>query len=218
MDTLKHIVDKWNLDLTRPMPIPIKISRYRTLLALFRDLGFSKGAEIGVHKGRYSRYICDRVPGIELFCVDPWLAYDDYVECKKDQEGMNYCYETTVRRLASYNCNVIRASSLDAVKYFDDYSLDFVFIDGNHSFRYVIDDIEEWSKKVRVGGIVSGHDYWNSYDLNNSWVQNATETDKNKLCQVKDAVDAWTKANKMNPWFITTGDKCSTFFWVKEKK
>ena len=48
---------------------------------------------------------------------------------------------------------------MDAVKDFADRSLDFVYIDANHEPQFVEEDIREWSKKVKVGGIVSGHDY-----------------------------------------------------------
>jgi predicted O-methyltransferase YrrM len=53
---------------------------------------------------------------------------------------------------------------MEAVKDFKDESLDFVFIDGNHQYSYVLEDITEWSKKVRSGGIVSGHDYFEFLD------------------------------------------------------
>jgi hypothetical protein len=105
---------------------------------------------------------------------------------------------------------------MDAVKDFKDESLDFAFIDGNHSFEYVINDIAEWSKKVRVGGIISGHDYWNSIDTK-PWAAVANPYERMRLCQVKDAVDGWTKAHLIKPWFIMTNDKCPSFFWVKEK-
>ena len=48
---------------------------------------------------------------------------------------------------------------MDAVKTFEDNSLDFVYIDGNHDFLNVAQDIHYWFKKVRPGGILSGHDY-----------------------------------------------------------
>ena len=48
---------------------------------------------------------------------------------------------------------------MDAVKDFKDESLDFVYIDANHGYESTKEDIREWSKKVKKGGIVSGHDY-----------------------------------------------------------
>jgi len=48
---------------------------------------------------------------------------------------------------------------MEAVEDFKDESLDFVYIDGHHGFRYVAEDLCEWTQKVKKGGIVSGHDY-----------------------------------------------------------
>ncbi len=48
---------------------------------------------------------------------------------------------------------------MDALEDFEDNSLDFVYIDGDHNFKHISEDIYEWTKKVRSGGIVSGHDY-----------------------------------------------------------
>ena len=53
--------------------------------------------------------------------------------------------------------------SQDALIEVPDCSLDWVFIDANHSYEYAKSDIIGWSKKVKTGGIVSGHDF---YDKN----------------------------------------------------
>ena len=103
---------------------------------------------------------------------------------------------------------------MESITDFLDNSLDFVFIDGNHSFEYATEDIAQWSKKVKPGGIVAGHDYWNSIDIKKYWVKIENETDRRKLCQVKYVVDAWTKANDIKPWF--TIDKGLSWFWVKK--
>ena len=102
---------------------------------------------------------------------------------------------------------------MEALKDFNDNSLDFVFIDGNHTFEYVVEDIAQWSKKVKVGGIVSGHDYWRSIESEKPlYVKNLTLLEQLKLVQVKDAVNSWVSANRIKPWFITK-DLC--WFYVK---
>lgn len=50
---------------------------------------------------------------------------------------------------------------MDAVRWFDDNTLDFVFIDANHDYKHFAEDLREWHKKVKPGGIVSGHDWVN---------------------------------------------------------
>jgi predicted O-methyltransferase YrrM len=186
---------------------------------MLRELDFKFGVEIGVSTGRYSLKLCEGIPGLRLYCVDPWKFYEGYVEQHKpeDQKNLNNALRIAQERLQSYDCEFVRKFSMDAVKGFRDETLDFVFIDGNHSYEYVIDDIREWSKKVKKGGIVAGHDYWNSADLKDGlWIKDMTPEEKIRLCQVKDAVNDLTKAEGIDPWFVCTGNKCPTWFWVKE--
>ena len=108
---------------------------------------------------------------------------------------MDAFYEEAKQRLAKFNVRFIRKSSMEAVQDFKDESLDFIYIDANHSFPYVMNDIVEWSKKVRPGGFVSGHDY-SPY-----------------MFEVKQAVDIWVKENNIKPLFLT--EKHKTWFYVK---
>lgn len=125
----------------------------------FRDLGFKVGAEIGVADGRYSEILCQTIPGLKLYCVDP-------IERKGH-------YEKATERLSKYNARIIRKKSMDAIPVFDDDFFDFVFIDANHRFDFVMEDIIGWTRKVRKGGIISGHDY---YHFNESGVVQAVNT------------------------------------------
>jgi len=94
---------------------------------------------------------------------------------------------------------------MDALHYFRNESLDFVYIDGDHAFRYVAEDIYEWNWKVRKGGIVAGHDYR----------ANRGGIEKN-INQVGPVVDAYVKAFKIKNWYLV-GDKdhASSWFWIK---
>ena len=214
-DTLKYIKKKYDLRYQVPMPIVLPIDRENGLTELFNELGFKVGAEIGTSKGRYAKWLLLRVKGLKLYCVDPWEIYDDYVEYnnKETKETCDDFFEQTKERLKGMNVEFIRKRSMDAVKDFKDNSLDFVFIDGNHTFEYAVEDIAKWEKKVRIGGIVSGHDYWNSIKRRKLYVSNLTPLERMKLVQVKDAIDAWTKTNRIKPWFVTT--KSPSWFYVK---
>ena len=217
METLEYIKNKYGLDYNSEMPIKLPFDRLRGLTKLWRELGFKVGAEIGIDRGYYSKWICIKNKGCKLFLIDPYKAYPEYTE-KHDETGqiqLNKIYEKAKNRLARFNCVFIEKTSMEAVKDFLDNSLDFVFIDANHSFEYVVEDIAQWSKKVRPGGIVAGHDYWRSIDLKPKklWGGVSTYEQKLKLCQVPDAVDGWTNANKIKPWFLTT---CNSWFYVKQ--
>jgi hypothetical protein len=140
----------------RPFEIP-DASR-DDLPQFFLEMGFTVGAEIGVYKGEFSQKLGQS--GLKLYAIDPWRIYKDYNN-PRGQKRLDFQYEHTKKVLSSYpNVSIIRKTSMEAVEEFADESLDFVYIDANHDFRYIAEDISEWSKKVRKGGIVSGHDYF----------------------------------------------------------
>jgi hypothetical protein len=103
---------------------------------------------------------------------------------------MDSFYEIAQERLAPYNCRFVRKFSMDALAQFEDDSLDFVYIDGNHRLPWVLDDICGWMIKVRAGGIVAGHDYYVSKR-------------KNTHNHSKYAVDCVTGAFRIDPWFLS---------------
>lgn len=159
---------------------------------LFTQLGFKEGAEIGVYKGRYTEVLLKS--GLNIHAIDPYLAYDDYDEKNRDfQARQDYLYNRIKHVMRkSLNCNIIRKTSMEAVKDFKNNSLDFVYIDGHHGFKYIAEDMWEWSKKVKKGGIISGHDYaLNNKDARDPYV-----------LHVRYAVDAFVKAFKIPTLYI----------------
>ena len=211
MEILTHLKNKYSLDLEQEI-IKVPFDRFRGLTGLFKEAGFKVGAEIGVYKGKYSKWLCVKNSGSKLFLIDPYKAYPEYVE-QHDEAGqkvMDQCYKEAQERLTRFNVEFIKKTSMEALNDFVDESLDFVFIDGNHTFEYVVADIAGWSKKVKKGGIVSGHDYYRSIEskkMRERYGEGAL-----KLIQTKDAVDGWVKANRIKPLFLTTE---SSWFYVK---
>lgn len=163
------------------------------LAELLSELEFNKGAEIGVRRGRFSMLLCKNNPKLELYCVDPWDAYDR----RYNVERQNRIYAEAVKNLTPYNAKIIRKTSMDALEDFKDESLDFVFIDGNHEFDYVCPDIIFWSQKVKRCGIVMVHDYYNF-----GW------------SGIVQAVDAYTRCHHIDPWYVTK-ELEPTAYWVK---
>lgn len=180
-ETLKYFIDTLGIDITQPSPIVIRYSRFK-IVDMFRELNFTSGAEIGTEHGRYAERLCRANPQLRLFCVDPYTALP-YYQGYETQEKINSYYEDAISRLDKYNCEILKMTSMDAVKRFEPNELDFVFIDGDHRFEYVVNDIIYWSRIVRPGGIVYGHDYTDQF-------------------QVKQAVNAYVDAYKISPLFI----------------
>ena len=164
-------------------PIMIPGTRWDVLPEIFRDLGYKVGAEIGVELGRYARCLVRKVPGLKLYGIDPWMTYEDQFNLHNPDKF----YEKCVRDCAPYNIELIRKTSADAVGDFEDNSLDFVYIDGNHNFEYVVEDIAKWNKKVKVGGIISGHDYM---------------FERRMGATAGYAVRVWTDIKYIEPWYV----------------
>jgi predicted O-methyltransferase YrrM len=126
----------------------------RELAKYFAKKGFTKGAEVGVHAGYYSRVLLDFIPGLTLYMVDSWSLH----------EGRRRAYEEVMEIFPKLYPNAIicKGDSISLAETIPDESLDFVFIDADHSYQAVKKDIEAWFPKVKKGGIVSGHDYYQS--------------------------------------------------------
>lgn len=165
------------------------------LAQYFNKLGLKVGAEIGVAQGKNAYNFCNNIENLKLYCIDSW------------ESGRGAAALTDAKNLLKEFNNVtfIQKRSLDALKDFPDASLDFVFIDANHSFDFVMEDIIEWSKKVKPGGIVAGHDYYHS---------------KSGLMGVIEAVDAYVLAHHLTLNLTTKDpesedDKEPSFWWTK---
>jgi len=129
------------------------------LASLTALLGFTVGVEVGVAAGGFSKVILDANPKMELYGVDPWTPYGGYRDYAR-KSTLDTLEIKARRLLKGYdNYEFIKAFSMDAVQQFSDGSLDFVYIDANHQEPYVSQDINEWYRKLRPRGILSGHDY-----------------------------------------------------------
>lgn len=165
----------------------------KDLYVLFKELGFTTGCEVGVCQGKNAKVMLDTIPGLKLYCIDSWPSQNDY---RKTQRNL---------REYSKQVKIIRKSSLEVVRNFKEL-LDFVYIDADHSFDFVMRDIIEWSNKVRVGGIVSGHDYFRFPEFG-----------------VVTAVNAYVKEHRIKPWFVLDNERSekiigrNSWFWVKNE-
>lgn len=204
MNRLEFLLNKFNVDTAKEAPYFIKLSRWKELPYLMAEMGLKKGAEIGTEGGKYADSLLRKIPDLFLYCVDCWEGYEGYRENMQNKQASYYLQ--AIERLKPHGdrYEMIKAYSMDAVKDFEDESLDFIYIDGNHNFKNVTDDIAEWSKKVKKGGLIMGHDF-----THNNVGYERTDVDF--------VVRAWTQAHDIKIWFVTEeGDRCPTWLWVKE--
>jgi len=147
---------KFNLGLYRPFP--------RSAIEFIKENTSGKsliGAEIGVFEGENAHSIMKTLPMTHLYLIDPYYSYEGYEPGKlhgNDEELK------AKEKLSQWSNKVtfIGRMSLEALKFVPD-RLDFVYVDGNHEHKYVLEDMRNYYDKLIDGGILAGHDIQNGF-------------------------------------------------------
>jgi len=120
------------------------------------------GVEVGVAYGENAQRLLTTNPKL-LYLVDCWeeqdeVDYDDYMN--KSTQAQEILYKKVCYTFFSHNnVKIIREYSVSASKSFDDESFDWVYIDANHGYEGVKEDIIAWYPKIKMNGYISGHDW-----------------------------------------------------------
>ncbi len=166
--------------------------------------------EVGVYEGDFSAQILEFCPASRLCAVDPWAhqsaGYND--PCNLEQEAFDELYVKCRNRLLGSQrvmedgrprVNLVRLPSAEAAQLLVG-PYDLIYLDGNHSFAGIREDIELWYPKVKPGGILAGHDYTHNPDPD--------------VCGVIPAVQRFVKQHGLQlQLMLSTGD-CS---WAVRK-
>lgn len=133
------------------------------LINLLKDQENLVGAEIGVNTGVTSQALLRNLKIHTFYLIDPWLAYDGpSAGTTHPTEIMaEGHYRETLFRTAPFKdqVKIMKMDSAEAAELIGDGTLDFVFIDGNHSYDFVKKDMNLYWPKVRYDGIFAGHDF-----------------------------------------------------------
>ncbi len=150
-----------------------------------RDL-LGVGVEVGVLHGGFSEIILSKWRGKEFWMVDLWQHQDPAVYREKtDDVDYEFKYhECLEKQQRDPRIHILLMDSVQAAQKFEDESLDWVYIDANHSYQSVLNDMDAWFPKVKAGGLFAGHDY-------------AHDTNPPHWCEVKPAVDRWMAEHGM---------------------
>lgn len=161
----KEGVDKWGRG--RFDEGPFREDILADIINLFK---FQQVVELGVFDGYTAMTILEKCPQVQYFGVDKW-AHPDTYQClaPRGEESrrvygvvdMPALYQLTLKNIEPYKdrATLILETTLEASNKFENNSIDLVFIDADHSYEGVKADILAWAPKVKMGGIVSGHDF-----------------------------------------------------------
>jgi hypothetical protein len=130
-------------------------------------------AEIGSYLGRSTRAMADNTSGV-IYAVDTWKGTAGDESFPKEPYK-DYFWQEFTKNLGDHLWNrtmtsvrhviAMRMTSLEAAAKFSEKGIkfDFIFLDGDHSYESVRNDILAWRPLMREGGMFSGHDYDSGY-------------------------------------------------------
>ncbi len=135
-------------NLINPKPYSLKPIKYL-------EIGAYYGANALVFAKTYGKH-----PNSEVYCVDPWIDYEDYGEYKGNIENVFEVFKENVKMNNLENkIKIHRGFSHVEVPKFDDEYFDIIYIDGNHEPEYVLEDAVLCFRKLKIGGYMIFDDY-----------------------------------------------------------
>ena len=176
----------------------------------FGELGFKSGCEVGVFRGRNAREMFRQIPGLKLIGVE---ANADQPSSTRHKTEPRYDRnrKSMLSRTRNRDFTLIEKFSEIAVQEIPYNSLDFVYIDGDHSYDYCMTDIILYARRVKPGGIVSGHDYVSPGEYRHKYDIN-----------VREAVDDYVRIHKIDTLYLTDNngginksDRCPSWWFIK---
>lgn len=144
--------------------------------------------ELGAYKGKSTSFIVTEINNqnrnIQFHTIDTFEGDSG----SNDEEEIDAYRKVNVSKMfdefsentkhLKEHFNVIVGKSDESSKFFEDNSVDVIFIDAGHSYDAVIRDIKSWLPKIKDGGIMSGHDYINWSGVNTAVNEIFNEVDK----------------------------------------
>lgn len=217
-----HAANNGKLSFPNATLLPI-IDKRTDLGRLLNDEQKLTGAEIGVKQGHFSKTILRQwVSCTKYYLIDPWEYQTDYHDVANvEQKQQDTFFEQTKQNVKLWENNVVikRQYSVDAAKSIPDNELDFVYLDARHDYRSILEDLETYWPKLKVGGIFSGHDFCNAHEepkkSKQDWCifSDGTRCEQNKA--VKAAVEEF--AQKVNRQIVTPRRETIWVSWYMRK-
>ena len=133
--------------------------RFQWLSDIIKKRGYTCGAEIGCAGGTTTRQLLRNCRRLHLYTVDLWgipgVGSGQYDHWNFDRIYKKFLTQT---RFFKTRITVLRGISWEMAERVEDNSLDFIFIDADHAYESVVKDIQAWTPKLKLEGMISGHD------------------------------------------------------------
>lgn len=149
------------------------------------------GVEIGTAEGHTTEYLLDTISDLTLYGIDPYPEYIDWDGNMPAYDENKKQHHKKVEKFLDRYTHVYKLSD-DASSDFEDESLDFVFIDGLHTYEQVLKDCINYYPKLKKGGYIIGHDFARIQGVNNAVREFAKNVNK-EILNAKQDLWYWQK-------------------------
>ena len=139
------------------------IDRFDFSIKLIDEFNLSSVAELGVYRGDFAQKILEKCQCVEKYTmIDPWrnlVAWNK--PANKDNETFEKYYLETIEKtdFAKEKRIVLRGKTTEVIDQIQDNTLDFVYIDGDHTLKGISIDLINMWPKVKAGGFIMGYDF-----------------------------------------------------------
>jgi hypothetical protein len=138
-------------------------SRIHLWKEILRAANIQTMLEVGVWKGEYAQQILEQCEFIkQYYMIDPWANLPDWNKpFNVSSKVFKEVYEEAMKRteFASSKRIVLQGTTKEVIDNVPDNSLDFVYIDGDHTLRGITIDLNKVLPKVKEGGLIGGDDF-----------------------------------------------------------
>jgi hypothetical protein len=138
-------------------------NRFELWAALLRRIDARKVAEIGVYRGAFAAHLLGSCPAVETYyMIDPWRHLDDWNKpANRDDDTFQRFFEETIHNTRAHEGRrvILRGRTTEVIDRIPDCSLDFAYVDGDHSLRGITIDLLRVYPRIRDGGWIGGDDF-----------------------------------------------------------
>lgn len=140
--------------------------RYTFCKELVEEFNLKNVAELGVYRGDFAKYLLENTKSIDRYLmIDPWRNLSDWNKPANEENNIfEEFYQETLQKtdFAKEKRHILRGKTTEVIHQIEDNSLDFIYIDGDHTLKGITIDLINLWPKLKHNGFIVGDDFSSS--------------------------------------------------------